>query len=129
MHSGMGSRRHRLAVSAAIAAALLGATAAAASAPALRLADRSPFVVTGSGFPAGAKVAVVATRHGTVHVVAGRAGAFRARFPGAGISRCDTLVVTATAAKARAVLKIPRPACSPAREPTPQPPPYRPPSA
>lgn len=130
MHPVMGSRRPRL-LAACAAAASLGASAASATGPALRLADRAPIVVVGAGFPAGAKVVVTATRRATVRAVASRTGAFRVRVPGAGASRCEAVVVTATAAGVRAVLKIPHTACSPAKEPAPgtQPPPYRPPSA
>jgi hypothetical protein len=59
-------------------------------------------------------------------VVAGKGGGFRAALGAATVSRCNAVVVTAVGTSGRrATLKIPRPACSPARNPgTPPPVPY-----
>jgi hypothetical protein len=96
--------------------ALAGATSTG-DAAALRLQDRSPVTVAGSGFERGERVRVTLFREtSTKRVVrAGRPGTFVVTFTGATMSRCDRVRVLAVGGRgSRAVLKIlPAPACMP----------------
>ena len=103
----------RLAVAAAVVA-LVGAGSAAA-APTLRVVDRSPTVVEGSGFPAGGRV-VVTVRAPSVRltrsVVVPRGGRFRLRLPALDLTRslrCATgVTISARAGTGALVLWRPR---------------------
>ena len=81
-------------------AALVAATAGAASAPALELASRSPVVVTGTGFRAHEHVAVAVAVRGektrVARVVTRASGSFRAAFRGLAAPRCSAVAVVAT---------------------------------
>lgn len=94
--------------------ALLAFAAAGASAPAVKLADRSPLVVSGSGFEAHASVRVtVSAPHvkvaKTVH--AGADGRFRARWAFT-VGRCSGVTMVARSAKTHAFLAVTRgPGC------------------
>lgn len=77
----------------------------------------SPLAVHGRGFHAREHVRVtIGARADTV--VATRDGTFVAPFPGFTISRCGAVLIRAVGSKGTtAALKIPRPACLPARTP------------
>ena len=94
---------------------LAGAAAASSTPPRLALAARTPTVVVhGTGFRPRERVTVTA---GTVvtHARATRLGAFTLD-TGAMLSRCSGLVVRAVGNAGSAVfLKLPLPACMPAR--------------
>ena len=93
------------------------ALALALTTPALHLAAASPTVVVrGSGFHARERVTLVAGVK-TLHLRTTRLGTFRLD-TGVRLSRCNSLIVTATGARGdRALLTLPRPACMPARSP------------
>jgi hypothetical protein len=97
--------------------ALAGAAAATSAPPRLALAARMPTVVVrGTGFHARERVTVTA---GTTvaHVRATRLGAFTVD-TGVVLSRCNGMIIRAVGASGiTALLKLPRPECSPARNP------------
>ena len=104
----------RFAVTVAVVA-LVGASSAAAS-PGLRVVERSPVVVEGSGFPAGGRV-VVTVRAPSVRltrsvVVVPRGGTFRLRLPTLDLTRslrCATgVTISARAGAGALVLWRPR---------------------
>jgi hypothetical protein len=105
--------------------AALPALATAASAgedrAALRLQDRSPITVAGSGFERGERVRVTLIHETSTQQVvrAGRPGTFVVSFAGTFVRRCELVRVTAVGGRgSRAVLKIlPAPACMPVRAP------------
>lgn len=107
----------------ALSGALPALTAAAHSqgTAALRLQDRSPVIVAGTGFERGEQVRVTLIRDTSTwrFVRAGRPGTFVVTFAGASVSRCDLVRVVAVGSRgSRAVLKIlPSPACMPLRAP------------
>jgi hypothetical protein len=104
-------------------AGILAATAGAASYPAsLHLVKLAPFTVRGSGFKPAERVRVTLVFRTTQvrRVVAARTGTFVARFDeNVRLSRCSVAFsVRATGGRGtNAALKIPRPACMPARSP------------
>jgi hypothetical protein len=92
----------RAAVVLLVAAAVASASASAA-APRLRIVDRSPLVLVGSGFGAGERVTVTVVLGGTKGrrlLRSSAAGAFRAGFPKLVYDRCHgALAVTAVGAR------------------------------
>jgi hypothetical protein len=105
-------------LSAALAALVLAAGAGATSRPpALTLAAQLPrIVVHGSGFHPRERVTVIAGLR-TVHVRATRLGSFVVD-TGLTVSRCTAPLVRAVGALGdAALLKLPQPACMPARAP------------
>jgi hypothetical protein len=119
--SGAGPRhtsRMTRAALAALAAAVVAAPAWAGSSPALRLVHTSPFVVAGSHFGAHERVTVTMTTTQRIvrHVTARTDGSFSVGFGKVELGRCAGFAVSAVgAAGSRAALKVPRPACMPAR--------------
>lgn len=103
------------------AAVLLAAGAGSAVAPpTLTLASRQPVAVTGAHFRAGELVRVVATSDGvwSARVRADVRGRFAVDFPAVVVSRCSGLQIRAVGARGSvAALKLPLPACLPARNP------------
>jgi hypothetical protein len=90
-------------------------------AAALRLQDRSPVVVAGTGFQRRERVRVTMTLDTTTERVVrtNRAGRFVVTFVGVTATRCDLVRVVARGGRgSRATLKIlPPPACLPQRAP------------
>jgi hypothetical protein len=102
-------------------AVLLGASAGAATKPALRLVSRTPVAVSGTGFKAREHVAVAVSVHGqttrVARVVAAAAGSFKASFRGLTAPHCSAVVVIATRASgARVRLVLAAPGCISAGE-------------
>lgn len=101
--------------------ALTGSPAAARNpAPVLTLAGKTPVVVHGAHFiPRETIRIVVAPAAGApIRIRADRAGTFTVRLPGVQLSRCGGFQVRATGTHGTiAMLKLPRPACMPARKP------------
>jgi hypothetical protein len=87
----------------------------------LRLRDRAPLVVAGSGFLRGERVRIVLSGETAARgiVRAGRAGAFVVTFADTTVHRCDLVRVVATGGRgSRATLKVlPPPACRADRAP------------
>ena len=83
---------------------VLGALAAPATKPAVKLVDASPVVIVGSGYTAGAKF-YVTYRSGATHVrrnvVASLAGRYRIVLEGVTFERCRGLQLTAPGASLR----------------------------
>jgi hypothetical protein len=101
------------------AAALAGAAPALAAGPSLRLVTGTPLVLVGSGFRSAEHVTVTASGVRVLHwrVIAVR-GAFRVSLGGLVLSRCNTVAIVAVgSAGSRVALRIPRPACMPAKNP------------
>lgn len=102
-----------------LALAVLAPVAAARSTshPALRIADRQPLAVVGTGFRASerVRVTVVTSSRAVRTVVASRAGVFRVTFAaGEERDRCSGLFVRAVGARGSlAVAKLPQPMCLP----------------
>jgi hypothetical protein len=108
------------AVVSAVAAFAVGVAAGGADSenrtPRLRLADAAPLTLRGTGFVPHERVrvtvAVRTTR--TKRVVAGRSGAFVARFAGNAVHRCDGLFAQASGSEGSlARLKRPPTFCPP----------------
>jgi hypothetical protein len=99
------------------ALALAGAAAATSSPPRLTVATRTPtLVVRGSGFHARERVTVTASAT-VLHVRATRLGSFTLD-TGVALSRCSGAVVRAVGSMGSiALLKLPQPACMPAKSP------------
>jgi hypothetical protein len=97
--------------------ALAGAAGATSSPPRLTLAARTPtLVVRGTGFRARELVTVTAATV-VAHVRATRLGAFTLD-TGVTLSRCSGVIVRAVGAHGTiAWLKLPQPACMPAKTP------------
>jgi hypothetical protein len=105
---------------AAIAALALSAPAAGGTAPTLRLVRTSPVVVAGSHFRAGERVTVtlVVTKRIVRHVTASQTGSFTIGYGGIQLGHCAGFSLSAVgSAGSRAVVKLPQPACMPARSP------------
>jgi hypothetical protein len=107
-----------------IAALLLLATcapaAARAPAPVLTLAGNAPLVVAGTHFVPGelVRIAVQPAAIAAIRVRANGAGVFSASLPGLTSSRCTGIRISASGTHGTfAILKLPRPACMPARTP------------
>jgi hypothetical protein len=103
------------------AAALPSSLAAAQSAPTLHLAGRSPVTVVGSYFAPVERVRVTVSglTTSTLAVRTTAAGSFRVAFPDVRFGRCAGFRVRAVGLRRGEVvmLKIPLPACLPARSP------------
>ena len=86
--------------------------------PALRLTDRTPVTIAGSGFVSGERVLVRVASRGTWtrRATAGGSGTFRVVVQSATVDRCELLRAVATGSRgSRATLKLlPQPACNPA---------------
>ena len=85
----------------------------------LTVVDRSPVSVHGAGFHAGEAVRVRAIVRGgprlAKSVVAGRNGAFRARFASLSAGRCSLVTVQATGARGSRASYTSYPLCGPAQ--------------
>ena len=122
----MNATRNRLTFGAALWTALVLAAGASAwstagePAPSLRVLDRSPLVLRGSGFSGGERVRVTVSGSDDTRSLAVRAsarGTFTARFRSGLGDRCSALLVRALGASGRsAALKLPQPHCPPALE-------------
>ena len=110
----------RLLLTLFLAAALVAPASLGATAPTLRIVHTKPFVVSGAHFRAHERVVVTldtATRH-LRRVVTDASGSFLADFGVIAFGRCAGFGLSAVGASGdRAVAKIPRPACIPARNP------------
>ncbi len=88
--------------------------------PSLRVLKRQPLVVQGLSFKPGERVEVVlyATAQTTRRATASKAGSFTVSFHEVPLGRCSSLAVRAAGSfGSRAALKLPAPACLPARAP------------
>jgi hypothetical protein len=108
--------RRFAAVAAAVGLVVGAGVASGASGPSLRIVDRSPFVVAGSGFPGGVSVLVTVrtTRPFVRRVNADADGSFVARFGKIAPVRCAALRVAAAGGGKTAVVAFMRPLCIPA---------------
>ena len=106
---------------AALAALILSAGAATAGpAASLSLAAHQPLTVAGAHFVPRqwVRVTAYATKTATLRVRANARGAFTVRFATVTYGRCGAFRIVAAGARGRiASLKIPLPACMPARSP------------
>jgi hypothetical protein len=109
----------RLVLVAAVAAAL-AAPAAGALAPSLKLTATKPLTVAGTHFRPHehVTVTVAATERLVRRVTATRRGTFDVELGDAALGRCGGLSISASGSGgSRAALKLPRPACMPAKTP------------
>ena len=107
-------------VAAAVAAVALGSAAATRPAPALSIAARQPVQIRGVHFLPRELVRVTATSDATEtqRVRASASGSFLVSFDGMVLDRCSGLRVRAAGSRGSvALLKLPLPACLPARNP------------
>jgi len=103
-----------------VAAALPPSLGGARSAPALRLVDRSPLTVSGSGFLPRERVRVtfVGSTRSARTTVTSRTGTIAVVFADTVLGRCQGARFRAVGARGDlATLKIPLPACMPVRSP------------
>jgi hypothetical protein len=106
------------AVAVALAASAVGqtATSVTSSQPEMRVVDRTPLTLRGTGFAAGERVRLVVRVPGLAQkrVTATRRGFFVAVFSRAGYNRCSGLTAFAIGSRGnRARLLLPAPACPP----------------
>jgi hypothetical protein len=104
-----------------VIAALAAASAGAAPAsPVLALAGRQPVVVAGAHFRPleWVRVTVFSAASESVRLRADRRGTFRTGFSDVTVGRCGGMQIRASGTRGSvAVLKLPLPACMPARNP------------
>ena len=110
----------RTALAVALVAVALGASTAGQSAtsrePAMKIVDRAPLTLRGTGFAAGERVRLVVRVPGRVQkrVTASRRGIFVAAFNKAAYNRCSGLTAFAIGSRgSRARLLLPAPVCPP----------------
>jgi hypothetical protein len=109
-----------LATVAAAAAAIASAATATRVAPSLSVAARQPVAIRGVHFLPRERVVVTATADDTqtARVRANASGSFLVSFPGMVLDRCTGLRVRAAGSRGSiALLKLPLPACMPAKNP------------
>jgi hypothetical protein len=99
------------------AAVLVGAPAAQAAVPVLKVGASKPVVVKGRSFKPGEKVTltIVGGKHWTTHATANANGAFTARVPGATLPACTAYSITAVGVGGKA--KLAKKACPPTGKP------------
>lgn len=112
----------RGAVTAALAlvVAAAGTAAGGVAKPSLAVVERQPLVVRGAHFGARELVRVTAVSDGSesVRVRATRRGTFVVTLPGLTVDRCSGLGIRAVGGRGHvAAVKLPLPACLPARSP------------
>ncbi|HYX88448.1 MAG TPA: hypothetical protein VE753_03675 [Gaiellaceae bacterium] len=105
----------RLLVTLVAAAVLAPVAATAASAPALRLIDPSPFTVRGTGFKSHERVLLVAAigRRYVRTIRASAAGSFTAVFREVNLGRCQGFAVHAIGSRGSRAALVFRPQCPP----------------
>ncbi len=103
-------------VAVALAASAAGQSATSSRQPAMKIVDKTPLTLRGTGFAAGERVRLVVRVPGRVQtrVTASRRGLFVAVFSRAGYNRCSGLTAFAIGSRgSRARLLLPAPACPP----------------
>jgi hypothetical protein len=99
-----------------VVVALAAGQSVASGQPAMKIADRSPLTLRGTGFAAGERVRLVIRVPGREQkrVTATRRGSFVAAFSRANYNRCSGLTAFAIGSRgSRARLLLPAPVCPP----------------